>query len=222
MLLESSTSTGVLVGGGRHSLNLVCLALAVVLAYASALPGNFVWIDHVEIEQGGYRVLDAQDFGRLWTQTLDQYLERHEGQHESRGGYRRPVYGLSISLDWALWRNCTWCYHVENVFWHLLVMVGLYFLGLSMFGSVPAGPRVVFWATLLFAVHPLGIHSVTWTDEVLARRGRFGGSGRRLLADRVGAPYRNQGHGEHKNETHCNRTKLHDPHLLHWINLLST
>jgi tetratricopeptide (TPR) repeat protein len=44
----------------------------------------------------------------------------------------------------------------------LLVVVGLYFLGQQLFAPLPAVRQISFWAALLFAVHPLGIHSVTW------------------------------------------------------------
>jgi hypothetical protein len=85
--------------------DILWLALAVVLAYGSAIPGDFVWIDHLEIEEGGYRIVQSEDFGSVWNLTLGQYIERHQGIPESRGGYWRPLYALSLSLDWGL---CSW------------------------------------------------------------------------------------------------------------------
>jgi len=52
-----------------------------------------------------------------------------------------------------------------NVAWHLLVVFCLYALGLSMpvgLNNFPGKRSVVFWSVLLFAVHPLNTHSVTW------------------------------------------------------------
>ena len=131
----------------------------------TAIPGQFVWLDHVEIEQAGYRVGDAGDFAQLWTLPLDAYLERDQGQTQIRGGYWRPVYALAVSLDWWLWGGRAWAWHVVNIGWHLLVVVCLYALVRSALAGVadPAKQRsVVFWAVLLFAVHPLNTHSVTW------------------------------------------------------------
>ena len=54
----------------------VWLTFAVALAYATALPGDFVWIDHVEIEEGGYRVQSDDDARRLWATSLDTYLDQ--------------------------------------------------------------------------------------------------------------------------------------------------
>lgn len=142
--------------------DLLWLALAGVVAFASSVPGNFVWLDHAEIEKANYRVVDADDWSRLWTQTIEQYQGRRSGVVSESGGYWRPIYALSISLDWLLWNGRPWCYHLENILWHLAVVFGLYVLGNQVFGSTPDGRRAVFWATLLFAVHPLGVHSVTW------------------------------------------------------------
>jgi protein O-mannosyl-transferase len=138
------------------------IGVAGTLAFASGLPGDFVWVDHIEIEQGGYRLTGPGDWADLWTLTLDQYLERREGAPDSRGGYWRPVYALSLSLDWALWQDQAFFYHLENIVWHLLVCWGLFLLGDRLLVGQAGGRSAVFWATMLFAVHPLGMHSVTW------------------------------------------------------------
>lgn len=142
--------------------DLLWLTLAGALAFASSVPGRLLWLDHAEIEQANYRVVDAADWSRVWWETIEQYQGRRSGVPIEHGGYWRPIYALGISLDWALWKDCAWCDHVENILWHLAVVVGLYLLGNQVFGATPDGRRAVFWATLLFAVHPLGVHSVTW------------------------------------------------------------
>lgn len=146
----------------RWRIELVWLALAIGLTYASAVPGGFVWLDHAEIEQANYRVADTDDWNRVWWQTIEQYQGKRSGVTVEKGGYWRPIYALGISLDWALWNDRPWINHVENIIWHFAVVVGLYFLGNQVFGSAPWGRQAVFWATLLFAVHPFGVHSVTW------------------------------------------------------------
>lgn len=144
--------------------DLLWLTLAAALAFASSVPGNFVWLDHAEIEEANYRVANAEDWSRVWTQTIEEYqAERSQVRvREGQGGYWRPIYALSVSLDWLLWDGNPWLDHLENILWHLAVVVGLYFLGNQVFGATDEGRRAVFWATLLFAVHPLGVHSVTW------------------------------------------------------------
>ena len=146
----------------RRSRDLAWIFLAVFAAYATAIPGDFVWLDHVEIEQGGYRIVAGSDWLRVWTLPLDRYLHRDSGLTEVGGGYWRPVYAISLSLDWGLWGERAWLYHLENILWHLLVVFGLYALGRRLLARHPSGGRIAFWAALLFAVHPLGVHSVTW------------------------------------------------------------
>ena len=148
--------------GRRRSRDLAWIFLAVFAAYATAIPGDFVWLDHVEIEQGGYRIVAGSDWLRVWTLPLDRYLHRDSGLTEVGGGYWRPIYAISLSLDWGLWGGRAWLYHLENILWHLLVVIGLYALGRRLLARHPSGGRIAFWAALLFAVHPLGVHSVTW------------------------------------------------------------
>lgn len=144
--------------------DLLWLLLAGVLAFANSTQGKFLWLDHSELEGANYRIVDAEDFGRIWTQTIEEYQARRSGVQvrEGQGGYWRPIYALGVSLDWLLWDGSPWLDHVENILWHLATVVGLYLLGNQVFGSTDDGRRAVFWATLLFAVHPLGVHSVTW------------------------------------------------------------
>ena len=146
----------------RRGLAVAILLAGVLAAYGNSVGGGFVWLDHIEIEQGGYRVRDIEDARRVRTLTLDAYLERDLGDVQSRGGYWRPIYALSISLDWALWGARPWAYHAENIAWHVAAVLGLYLLGLRLLRGRPGGEGVALLAALLFAVHPLGVHSVTW------------------------------------------------------------
>ncbi len=151
----ASPSSGSVGFARKH---LLWLFLAICAAFGSGVAGEFVWIDVVEIEEAGYRVRDAQDFSQLWSLSLDQYLERDSGTPEGRGGYWRPIYALGITFNWAIWGDWVVWYHIENILWHGAVVAGLYLLGRVILG----GPGPAFWAALLFAVHPLGVHSVTW------------------------------------------------------------
>ena len=75
------------------------LIAAALLAYGSALPGDFVWLDHLEIERAGYRVEGVEDVSKLFRYSLDRYLIRDRVQPEMMsGGYFHPLYALSISI----------------------------------------------------------------------------------------------------------------------------
>ena len=87
----------------RTWIHCLLLAIASAAVWATGAAGEFVWIDHVEIEEAGYRVTDWDDFKLVWSTSLDGYLERGDGKFAASGGYYRPVYALLISLDWLMW-----------------------------------------------------------------------------------------------------------------------
>lgn len=140
------------------------LVLAVSLAFLSSLPGSFVWRDHQDIVSGALRLLNSEDWSLLWTSSSDQYRERIEGwvSSQSSGGWQ-PLLVLNYSLDWWTWGECAGCYRAENVFWHLLTVMGLYALGRHLLYRRRHGKRTAFWAALIFALHPLGVSVVAWS-----------------------------------------------------------
>ncbi len=138
------------------------LILIVAIVWMSGAGGGFVWIDHVEIEQAGYRVTSWWDFQRVWSVSLDGYLEREAGHFVAQGGYFRPIYALLISLDWEIWGDNPVAFHAVGILVHALVAAALFLLGLQLLGQQPHRVALSFSAALLFAVHPLGVHSVTW------------------------------------------------------------
>lgn len=160
--MEPAGHASLLATLARHRRHLIALSVLVLVAWASGISADFVWIDHVEIEQGGYRVLNFADWRAIWTTSLDQYLERNQGELLVGGGYLRPLYGLSLSLDWTLWNADPGWYHIENIVWHLLVVIGLYALGIRLLQRHQSSPSLAFWSAALVAVHPFGVHSVTW------------------------------------------------------------
>ena len=124
--------------------------------------GEFLWLDRVEIIEGGYRIRSVDEVSQVWTSSLDAYLERDQGQLETSGGYLRPVYATSISIDWWLWGENPMLYKMANIFWHCLVVVGLYLLGVSVFFKRKIRSDISLAAAMIFAVHPFAVHSVTW------------------------------------------------------------
>jgi len=153
-------------------LHLLLLSIAVVIIYLSSLPGEFIWQDHQDIASGGLRLLDGEDWQRLWNLPIEQYRQRLGGWVDTgAAGDWRPLLVISYSLDWWLWDGCTTCYRVENLLWHLLSVIGLYALGRQVLQKRRNGRRTALWATALFALHPLDVSVVSWAggrEELLA------------------------------------------------------
>jgi tetratricopeptide (TPR) repeat protein len=140
----------------------VGLVVIVLGLWSFGIHGDFLWIDRVEILESGYRVTSKAEAVDVWTQSLDSYLERQHGDLSDSGGYLRPIYSYSISLDWLLWQDNPRLYKLVNVFWHLAVVLGLYVLGSQLLIGHRDGSFLSLGAAILFAVHPFGVHSVTW------------------------------------------------------------
>lgn len=146
-----------------RALHLLLLSVTVLVIYLSSLPGEFVWQDHQDIEGGALRLLSSEDRQRVWSLPLEQYRQRLDGWVDSgAAGDWRPLLALNYSLDWWLWDDCTTCYRMENLFWHLLSVIGLYALGRQVLERRRNGRRTAFWAAALFALHPLDVTVVSW------------------------------------------------------------
>ena len=135
------------------------LALIVFFSFGASLAGDFVWIDKAEILAGGYRLVSPSEFGALWTQSLDEFVQSNDNIAATQGGYWRPLYALSLTVDWAIWQDTAWLYHAENLVWHYLVVIGLFLIGLRL--MVDTGferpERVAFWAAAIL--------SLDWTNS---------------------------------------------------------
>lgn len=140
------------------------LGVITVLVYLSALPGDFVWTERVDILQGGHRLTEVQDLGDALTSTRAQYRLRDDGgapELEGQGTWQ-PLIVLANSLSWSIWGKCSLCWHLESLAWHLLAIISLYLVGQHLFVRHRFPATKAFWAAALFAVHPAGVESVAW------------------------------------------------------------
>jgi tetratricopeptide (TPR) repeat protein len=86
-------------------------------------------------------------------------------------GHYHPLTWLSFAIDYQLWQLDSFGYHLGNLVFHALNAILFYLLFVSLVGTrspetaesrawIPA-----FFATLLFAIHPLRVESVAWITE---------------------------------------------------------
>jgi tetratricopeptide (TPR) repeat protein len=144
----------------RHVL---LLGLLVLLVYASALGGGFVWTDREDLLQGGYRLTSLSDLPAALGSSRQAYRARSSGANpEASAGTWQPLTLLSNSVSWGLWGDCAFCFHLENILLHFLLVVGLYALGRHLLSQRRHGNRIAAWAAALFAVHPATVTSVAW------------------------------------------------------------
>jgi len=139
------------------------LALLVFIVYASALAGGFIWSDREDILFGANRLQNLDDLSGVMTTTEGAFRSRVlGGAADPTTGSWQPLSVLSYTADWALWGDCAFCFHLENVLLHGGLVIGVFLLGQRLLAKRRHGGRIAVWAAALFAVHPATVSSVAW------------------------------------------------------------
>jgi len=120
------------------------------------LPALLVYVKSVKF---GFTTMDEQwmivkDFAFLekWSSIKRAFLT------PSTEIYYRPLFLVSLIIDYHLGKLSPGIYHFTNLVWHLISVVLLYrFLVVC---DVPKKNAFIF--TLLFSVHPVLLHAVAW------------------------------------------------------------
>lgn len=139
-----------------------------LLAYAPALHGDFLWDDAAHVTRLDLRSWDG--LRRIWTDV-----------HATQQYY--PVLHSAFWVEHRLWGDSRLAYHLVNLFWHalaaVLLAVGLRRIcvsdlsgqtaeaaGNAMTANAWIPPRGIEWiAALLFALHPMEAETVAWISE---------------------------------------------------------
>jgi tetratricopeptide (TPR) repeat protein len=133
----------------------VIIGLFVALSYAPTFTGGFILDDNALIRNNPY-VKELH--------SLASYLEQEDGivENESRGdehtGYYRPLVNLTYWIDYKLWGMKPEGFRTTNLFLHILTCFLLFRFVLLLVNNRHAA----FWATILFAFHPVHTESVSW------------------------------------------------------------
>jgi hypothetical protein len=121
------------------------------LPFAESLAGNFVYDDHLLIEQPA-SIHALSRLGELWER------EFWGGLSSIHFHYLRPLVSTSYALDWSLWQGHPLGFHLTNLCLHAVVSLLLY-ATLSRWSGAPLGALV---ATLAWAWHPSKVEAVAW------------------------------------------------------------
>ena len=133
------------------------LAAMTAAAFANAVPNGFVWIDHWQVESGG---LIAPSLARLWS-AFHQPLGSIPGW-DGPAPYARPLVIAVLSLVHAAAGLDPAAYHLVLVGMHLANVL----LAYSILLALTAAPATAFFATAIFALHPLQTAAVSWISGI--------------------------------------------------------
>lgn len=147
----------------------VVLAILVVIPHSPGLRNDFNYDDQSNIvENPHFRGLGPAQLRWMFTTF-------HMGHYQ-------PLSWVTLGLDYLLWGNDPFGYHLTNLVLHVANAVCVYLLALAFLArpeprTVVSGPRgapstagVHFYAAallaaLFFALHPLRVESVAWVTE---------------------------------------------------------
>lgn len=125
-----------------HPIYIAALALA---CYANTLGNGFVFDDSAYLASDAVRTLARGElFGASWMGLA----------------WYRPLTLLSLGLDFQLFGEAPWGYHLTNVLLHAVNSLLLYALARDLLGE----GRAALWAALLYASHPLQTEVVAWVS----------------------------------------------------------
>ena len=154
----------VLGGKWLHVVTLVPVLVVTLVSFLPVLSAGFLPSvdDGKMLEPTQYRELSLD--GLKWMFTTFYF-----------GDYQ-PFHWLSYSLDYAVWQNNPFGYHLTNLLLHLLTTAALYCLAVMCIRAPwsadqppetrPAAPALGCAAgSLFFAVHPLRVEAVAWISN---------------------------------------------------------
>lgn len=131
---------------------LLCVVLAVA-TFAVFRPACFYpllngWDDHVYVTNA------APYLTMSFSNILHWFTRSHHGCY-------LPMTMLSYMFDYQVWGLDGGGYHLQNILWHVVAVLGVF----KCFRILNIRPFAAFILSLLFAVHPQRVESVVWVSE---------------------------------------------------------
>lgn len=153
--------------GPQRRRHVLLLLGAVLLTYMGVLSGGFVWTDHIDLEQGGARIVADGSLFDAFRLTTDQLRESRLGwvPASNEGGWR-PLAILFDTVAWRLTGGCASCLHAISLALHATIVIALYALGRRVLARRRNGKTLAFWAAVLFAIHPLNTVTVAFLGHL--------------------------------------------------------
>ncbi len=142
----------------------ILLVLVSTAVYLPSLNHEFVWDEVTQIEQNAPKL----EKSKLGLNLI--FSEQHEVKTKK---YYRPAYRASLIIDNGLWGTTRNGFQVTNILLHAGCTLLLYYLSLLLLltFNVAKGNYIAFGASLLFALHPMHVESISFVaarGDVLA------------------------------------------------------
>ncbi len=139
----------------RNPFYYILFVLIVSISYLPTFTGGFILDDNPLIKNNKY-IREPHSISSYFSQE-DGIVDRKDtGRFHT--GYYRPLINLTYSLDYLLWGIKAPGFRITNLILHLVSCIVLFHLITLLVKDREAA----FWATILFAIHPVNTESVSW------------------------------------------------------------
>ncbi len=139
---------------GNRALSAIFLFLISFALFSPSLKNDFVWDDVEVITKGTVSFETSHIISTIVP----------EATHDKKARYYRPLLYASLVADKGLWGASPFGFHLSNIVFHSASVVLFYFMVLLILTEFGVGGKggAAFLSSLLFALHPMHVESVSW------------------------------------------------------------
>lgn len=130
---------------------ILIIIVAMMICYINSLRNPFVWDQEVTIV--------GNPLIRSWHYLLDIFKTNPEGRRLTSIGFYRPLEVISFLVDYTFWKLNPFGYHCSSIFLHLCNSLLLFWF----LKKIKIKTQISFFASLIFAIHPVNTETVTYS-----------------------------------------------------------
>lgn len=140
------------VGGSWSWPHLIIVFLAAVIVFSNTLAMDFVF-DDIPLIKGPSPLKSLANIPGMFTTGVSSGTN-----FSGAPPYYRPLFNVSLAIDYFFWQENPFGYHLTNVLLHGLVSILVYLLACSILQSRLSG----LFAGLIFSIHPTHSEAVAY------------------------------------------------------------
>lgn len=122
-------------------------ALIGICVYCVTLGGTYIYDDQFAAHNDT-RLASVSHWGEFWTEAYYPH---------SQDRLYRPLTSMTFAIEWSMFGNRPWIFHLFNILLYAGVCAGVAELAQRL-----AGVKLAYFAGLLFAVHPVHVEAVAY------------------------------------------------------------
>lgn len=157
---------------------LIILAVLSFILYADTLGNQYCLDDGIVIEKNQYVQHGFSGIGKIMTtDAYDSYYKEMNAGQQLSGGRYRPLSEVVFAIEHALFgesatNSIAFQRHLFSVFCYIVCVLAIfYFLSKYLLKKFKYGEDMAFFATVLFAIHPIHtevVANIKSLDEILS------------------------------------------------------